>query len=176
VRGEQLRFVLSSEVYSPARGSAIGPQDGRKSVKVEYEWLALAGGKRKQPYCFRPGDERPWAFAGLWERWLGPDGPVESCAILTTEANELVRPVHDRMPAILSREEAFAWLKTGDTALLKPCPSDALATWTVSTRVNSPANNDPALADEIAPAPEAGATAPAQEQTGKKPEQLSLLV
>jgi len=52
-----------------------------------YEWLALAGGRRKQPYCFRPGDERPWAFAGLWERWQGPDGPVESCAILTTEAN-----------------------------------------------------------------------------------------
>ena len=43
-----------------------------------YEWLALAGGKRKQPYCFRPRDEWPWAFAGLWEHWEGPDGPLES--------------------------------------------------------------------------------------------------
>jgi putative SOS response-associated peptidase YedK len=64
-----------------------------------YEWAVLAGEKRKQPYCFRPRDEgRPFAFAGLWECWHGPDGPLESCAILTTAANELVRPVHDRHP------------------------------------------------------------------------------
>ena len=55
---------------------------------------------RKQPYCFRPWAQRPWAFAGRWERGEGPGGPVESCAVITTEANELVRPVHDRMPVI----------------------------------------------------------------------------
>jgi putative SOS response-associated peptidase YedK len=66
-----------------------------------YEWAALGG--RKQPYCFRSWDGKPFAFAGLRERWEGPTGPVESCAILTTEANELVRPVHDRMPGMRSR-------------------------------------------------------------------------
>jgi len=55
-------------------------------------------------------DGRPFAFAGLWERWQGDDGePVETCAILTTEANALVRPVHDRMPVILAPEDDAAW-------------------------------------------------------------------
>jgi putative SOS response-associated peptidase YedK len=95
-----------------------------------YEWVALEG--RKQPYCFRPGDGRPFAFAGLWERWEGPQGPVESCAILTTEANDLVRPVHDRMPVILPERHWRAWLDTDlqDAAtvapLLRPYPAEAM--------------------------------------------------
>ena len=114
-----------------------------------YEWLALAGEKRKQPYCFRPGDERPWAFAGLWERWLGPDGPVESCAILTTEANELVRPVHDRMPVILPRLYWQEWLDrdSQDAAavvpLLRPYPAGAMRAYPVSLLVNNPRNDRP---------------------------------
>ena len=135
-----------------------------------YEWQRR--GRGKQPYFVTSVGGKPLTLAGLWEEWNG----LLTFTVITVPANEKVAAIHDRMPAILSREEAFAWLKTGDTALLKPCPSDALATWTVSTRVNSPANNDPALADKIAPASEAGATAPAQEQTGQKPEQLSLLV
>jgi putative SOS response-associated peptidase YedK len=114
-----------------------------------YEWLALAGGRRKQPYCFRPGDERPWAFAGLWERWLGPDGPVESCAILTTEANELVRPVHDRMPVIMPRQHWAAWLdpalqEAGELVpLLRPYPADAMRTYPVGALVSNPRNDGP---------------------------------
>jgi putative SOS response-associated peptidase YedK len=114
-----------------------------------YEWLALAGGKRKQPYCFRPGDERPWAFAGLWERWQGPDGPVESCAILTTAANEVVRPVHDRMPVILPRQHWAAWLdpQAQDAGqlvpLLRPYPADALSAYPVGLAVNNPRNDRP---------------------------------
>ena len=114
-----------------------------------YEWLALAGGKRKQPYCFRLRGERPWAFAGLWERWQGPDGPVESCAILTTEANELVRPVHDRMPVILPRQHWAAWLdpalqEAGELVpLLRPYPADAMRTYPVGALVSNPRNDGP---------------------------------
>jgi putative SOS response-associated peptidase YedK len=114
-----------------------------------YEWLALAGEKRKQPYCFRPGDERPWAFAGLWERWEGPDGSVESCAILTTEANELVRPVHERMPVILPQQHWSAWLgpQAQDAAavvpLLRPYPSDAMRAYPVGPLVSNPRNDGP---------------------------------
>jgi putative SOS response-associated peptidase YedK len=114
-----------------------------------YEWLSRAGEKRKQPFCFRPRDERPFAFAGLWERWQGPEGPVESCAILTTEANELVRPVHDRMPVILPEQHWSAWLDAGlqDAAavvpLLRPYPADAMRAHPVGPAVNNPRNHGP---------------------------------
>jgi putative SOS response-associated peptidase YedK len=112
-----------------------------------YEWAALGG--RKQPFCFRPWDERPWAFAGLWERWEGPGGPVENCAILTTEANELVRPAHDRMPVILPQQHWAAWLDRDaqDTAalvpLLRPYPADATRAYPVGPLVNNPRNDEP---------------------------------
>jgi putative SOS response-associated peptidase YedK len=112
-----------------------------------YEWAAAGG--RKQPYCFRARDEKPFAFAGLWERWGGPGGPVESCAILTTTANELVQPVHDRMPVIVPQPHWQAWLDRDmqDTAavvpLLRPYPSDALRAYPVGLLVNSPKNDGP---------------------------------
>ena len=65
-----------------------------------YEWQPTAA-KKKQPYAIRLADESPFGFAGLWERWEGPDGPVESCCILTTQPNELVAGIHNRMPVIL---------------------------------------------------------------------------
>jgi putative SOS response-associated peptidase YedK len=114
-----------------------------------YEWVALAGEKRKQPHCFRPRDGRPWAFAGLWERWEGPEGVVESCAILTTEANELVRPVHERMPVILPAQHWPAWLDPAaqDAAavvpLLRPYPADAMRAYPVGPLVNNPRNDGP---------------------------------
>src|ERR1700686_4744679 len=61
-----------------------------------YEWKAL-GPRQKQPYYFRLKSAEPFAFAGVWETWKGEGDPIESCAIVTTEANELSRPVHDRM-------------------------------------------------------------------------------
>ena len=112
-----------------------------------YEWVKLGTGK--QPFCFRPWDERPWAFAGLWERWEGPDGPVESCCILTTGANELVRPVHDRMPVILPRQHWAEWLDPalqeagGVVPLLRPYPADAMRAYPVGPLVNNPRNNLP---------------------------------
>jgi putative SOS response-associated peptidase YedK len=113
-----------------------------------YEWAAIAGEKRKQPYCFRPRNERSFAFAGLWERWEGPQGPVESCAILTTEANQLVRPVHDRMPVILPGRHFGAWLDpqvqdAGELVQLLPFPSDAMRAYPVGGLVNNPRNDVP---------------------------------
>jgi putative SOS response-associated peptidase YedK len=104
---------------------------------------------RKQPYCFRTWDEKPFAFAGLWPRWQGPEGPVESCTILTTEANELVRPVHDCIPVILPERHRAAWLdpalqEVGELVpLLRPFPADALRAYPVGVLVNNPRNDRP---------------------------------
>jgi putative SOS response-associated peptidase YedK len=111
-----------------------------------YEWLRR--GKAKQPYAFRLADDRPFAFAGLWERWEGPDGPVETCCILTTEANELVRPAHDRMPVMLERPNFEQWLDPAeqDTEalgwMLRPYRADAMRAYPVSPLVNNPKNDD----------------------------------
>ena len=112
-----------------------------------FEWMQT-GAKKKQPFCIRLADDKPFAFAGLWERWEGPDGPVDSCAILTTEANELVRPVHDRMPVILDRRHFGQWLDPAEqdagalAPLLRPFAADRMHAYPVSTLVNSPRNDD----------------------------------
>lgn len=112
-----------------------------------YEWQPTSG--RKQPWFFQIGGGRAFAFAGLWERWAPPGiDPIESCTIVTTEANEVVAPVHGRMPVILTPEGCSRWLAGGPTeelqALLAPFPPDEMCAHPVSLRVNSPANDDPA--------------------------------
>lgn len=105
-----------------------------------YEWRRERGGK--QPYYVRSADGRPLAFAGLWERWTGSDEAVESCTIVTTDANELLRPLHDRMPVILDAEARERWmdprLRVPDALaeLLLPCPSGKLVAFPVSRAVN----------------------------------------
>jgi putative SOS response-associated peptidase YedK len=112
-----------------------------------YEWAVE--GKHKQPYHFRLKDGRPFAFAGLWERWHGEDdAPVETCTIITTEANELVRPVHERMPAILAPGDFTTWLDPRTPAgqlhgLLRPYPAGDMAADPASPYVNSPRNQGP---------------------------------
>jgi putative SOS response-associated peptidase YedK len=110
-----------------------------------YEWKQI--GSRKQPYLIQMKDEKPMAFAGLWETWLNPqdESIVQSCTIIVTDANEFMRPIHERMPVILSRDEYGKWLNTDETdgkSLLHPCPSSWLTSYPVSTYVNSPKNND----------------------------------
>jgi putative SOS response-associated peptidase YedK len=114
-----------------------------------YEWQNVAG--KKQPLHFRLRDGRLFAFAGLWEHWEGPEGdPVESCTVLTTEANDLVRPVHERMPVILGPHCHDAWLDPGNTntALLRswlvPYPAGEMAVLPASQRVNNARNEGPA--------------------------------
>ena len=109
-----------------------------------YEWKPLAG--RKQPYCIRIADQAPFAMAGLWEHWVNPPGePVDTCTIITTDANTLVGELHNRMPAILAPADYAAWLDAGNAKaqeLLKPFPSDRMTVYPVSLRVNSVKNDD----------------------------------
>jgi putative SOS response-associated peptidase YedK len=108
-----------------------------------YEWQRTEG--RKQPFFFQMKDESPFGFAGLWEQWKGEEGQViNSCTILTTEANEVLRPVHDRMPVILHPDAYSLWLDH-DTRklemvvdLLRPYPADEMTSYPVSTLINSP--------------------------------------
>ncbi len=111
-----------------------------------YEWKKA--GKAKQPYYIRLKDGRPLAFAGLWERWGDGDEKLESCTILTTSANELCAPMHDRMPVILGPADYDRWLDAAlvDPAelkyMLEPHPADEMIAEPVSPRVNSVANDD----------------------------------
>lgn len=111
-----------------------------------YEWQKING--KKQPTFIHMADRNPFALAGLWETWQSPDGGIlETCTILTTSPNELMEPIHNRMPVILEPEDYNTWLIPGDqpnTALhlLRPFPSEKMATYPVSTWVNSPAHDD----------------------------------
>ena len=113
-----------------------------------YEWKAT-GGKHKQPYFFTAKDGKPLAFAGLWETWEHEGEVLDTCAILTTDANELAAPVHNRMPVILPAVAHDRWLTLGnqDVAslqdLLRPYPAEALSCRKVGTLVNNPRNDNP---------------------------------
>lgn len=112
-----------------------------------YEWDRR--GRRRQPYFFRLADGAPFAFAGLWERWEGPGGPLLTCCLLTTTANPLVAPIHHRMPVILRPHWEALWLdgRCSDPRELEPAlapyPADEMRVYPVSTHVNSPRNDDP---------------------------------
>ena len=114
-----------------------------------YEWQGLKG--RKQPYYICPKDHELFGIAGLTELWQGPDGPVHSCAIITTGPNELMKNIHDRMPVILRPEDYSTWLDPDNQAtaelqqLLKPYPAAVMAAHPVSPRVNTVKHDDPAL-------------------------------
>ena len=109
-----------------------------------YEWQTVAG--QKQPVYIHFPDQHLFAFAGLWECWHTEEHVIESCIILTTEANREIQPVHHRMPVILDDEHYGVWLgeQQGDVdALLCPLVDDMLTMYPVSTYVNSPRNNSP---------------------------------
>lgn len=113
-----------------------------------YEWQQQETQKQKQPYYFRLRDGYPFAFAGLWERWQDTHGEViESCTLLTTEANELMRPIHNRMPVILDPKNYDLWLNSEIKqrelleALLHPYPTDEMTAYPVSKVVNKPVND-----------------------------------
>jgi putative SOS response-associated peptidase YedK len=119
-----------------------------------YEWKA--GKQGKTPFRIRRKDRAPFAMAGLWEWWRGGEGEaIESCTIIVTDANDLVREIHDRMPVILGRDDYASWLDPGNKdadglrAMLKP--ADA-ARWTmrpVTRQVNSPRNDSPDLLEPV---------------------------
>ncbi len=107
-----------------------------------YEWKTEGG--RKQPYYVSPSAGELFAFAGLWEPWSGPGGALQTCAVITTGANEKMRAVHDRMPVILPPGRYADWLAGGETPL-QPCPPEAIAVRRVGRAVNNARNDTPGL-------------------------------
>ena len=114
-----------------------------------FEWQRIED--RKQPFHIRFHDRRTFGFAGLWERWqqTEDEAPLESCTILTTSPNATVATVHDRMPVILDPRDWGTWLSRDELSdeelrrLLQPFAADEMEAVAVTTRVNSPANDDP---------------------------------
>jgi len=112
-----------------------------------YEWQH--SGKSKQPYCIRLVDHRPFALAGLWEHWQDPAGnELESCTLLTTSPNELMAPIHDRMPVILRPADHERWLDPvlqkvePLLPLLAPFSATEMRAYAVGNGVNSPTRDD----------------------------------
>jgi putative SOS response-associated peptidase YedK len=113
-----------------------------------YEWKRQQG--KKQPFYFRLQDGQPFGFAGLWEKWRSPaDEEIISCTILTTAANELLQPIHERMPVILEPKDYDLWLDSQVQIpqtleqLLRPYPALAMTAYPVSTLVNNSRHNSP---------------------------------
>lgn len=114
-----------------------------------YEWSRTGPKQPKQPHYIHRKDGHVFAYAGLWESWLDENGqPIETFTILTTEANELVRPLHDRMPVTVERGDYPRWLDPtvndleAIQSLMRPLPDGEFTTTPVSTRVNSPSYDD----------------------------------
>jgi putative SOS response-associated peptidase YedK len=146
-----------------ARRRCIVPAD------AFYEWRPSKSTSTRrpprQPYLVHRRDGDPLAFAGLWEIWRAPaitdddapDACVRACVIVTTSANDLLEPIHSRMPVMLDEGDWDTWLDpTTDElgaleSLLRPAPDDWLEIHPVSTRVNSPDNNDAELVQRVAP-------------------------
>lgn len=122
-----------------------------------YEWQRTTDKSAKQPFYFKLKDKPVFGFAGLWEQRVdaATNDVLETCTIITTEANETLAPVHDRMPVILKSEDYELWLddKVKDAAqlekLLKPFPADEMTAHAVSRQVNSPTFDAPELINSL---------------------------
>jgi putative SOS response-associated peptidase YedK len=119
-----------------------------------YEWQNLGGTKR--PIYIRLKSGKPFGLAGLYEVWNSPEGEaITTCTIVTTEANEIMEPIHERMPVIIPKQEEDVWLDpaTQDQGLLlkllKPYPAEQMEAYPVSKRVNSPKNNTAACIEQL---------------------------
>ncbi len=115
-----------------------------------YEWKSQPGTKVKVPNYIRLKTRKAFALAGLWEEWHASDGAsIRTCTIITTEPNELMAPIHNRMPLILSRQNLSRWLDPAPQGpeslkdLIRPFPAELMESYRVSTLVNSPENDAP---------------------------------
>ncbi|MGO9117515.1 MAG: SOS response-associated peptidase [Desulfomonilaceae bacterium] len=131
-----------SAAEKPAFRSAFKSRRCLVPADGYYEWKKGKGGQ-KQPYLARNADGSPFAFAGLWEKWQAPeDEVIESCTILTTDANDLTQSIHDRMPVILHPKDYDLWLDPQKKdpnllkTLLRPYPSEEMIVKPVSPKVN----------------------------------------
>ena len=147
----------------PSFRAAFRQRRGIMPADLFYEWQPLPGQKIKQPWCIGLPDRAPFGLAALWEQWT-PRGqpladaeaaPLLTCALITTEPNALMAPIHDRMPVLLHPEDFERWLNTATPleavqALIRPWDGPMVA-WPVSTAVNSPRVDDPALIEPVEP-------------------------
>jgi putative SOS response-associated peptidase YedK len=141
-----------------ARGETIAEKPSfRGSLKYKrcliladgfYEWKANQNQKTKTPYFIHMKNREPFAFAGLWDEWNSPDGgSIRTCTIITTEPNELMSSLHNRMPVILNQKDYDKWLdptpqSSGDLLpLIQPFSTSKMAAHAVSTLVNKPSND-----------------------------------
>lgn len=111
-----------------------------------FEWSGHPG--RKQPHRIVRTDGQPFAMAGLWERWTDGERTRSTAAVVTTRANDTIKPIHDRMPVILEPGQESIWLDGSPedrSAVTEPCAPDLLRSYPVSTAVNDPANDDPSV-------------------------------
>jgi putative SOS response-associated peptidase YedK len=112
-----------------------------------YEWQRVSGARAtSRPFYFRLREGKPFAFAGIWERWASQEGEqIHSCAIITCAPNDCVLPVHDRMPVILTKDAQRQWLKNSEASdllpLLGPISADQMISYPVSSLVNSPSKD-----------------------------------
>ncbi|MGH9027002.1 MAG: SOS response-associated peptidase [Acidimicrobiia bacterium] len=141
-----------------------------------YEWHHERGKKRRQPVFIRARDGEPLALAGLWEVWREneDDDWLRSCTIITTTANELLAPIHNRMPVILPESAWERWLDPGNddrealAKLLVPAAGATLEMWPVSPLVNSPQNNGPELLEPSASDAHAPPPPPPEEERRRR--------
>jgi putative SOS response-associated peptidase YedK len=150
-----------------ARGETVGAKPAfcdafrsrRCMILVDgfYEWQAIPGAKRKVPHAVRMTGGTPFVLAGLWESWnaKGAVEAVETCTIVTTAANALLAPIHDRMPVILDPSAYGVWLDPTTpsavaSAMLRPYDGPGLCAYPVSTYVNSPAHGDAQCLEPVA--------------------------
>jgi len=123
-------------------------------VECFFEWRATKVARAKQPYAVAMKDRAPFAIGGIWENWHHPQSGewIRSFAIITVPSNELVAQIHDRMPLILPKSAYERWLsfEPDPHDLLMSFPAELMAMWPVSTRVNSPDNDDASLLDPAA--------------------------
>jgi len=148
-----------------ARGETIGSKPAYKAATKYrrclvpasgfYEWAKVDGAK--QPFYFRYEQARPLAMAGLYEHWQDDNGnELETCTIITTQANALLADIHDRMPVLIQPDDYDRWLDTtleqpdAVADLLRPANPNLMIRYPVSRRVNSPSNDDAALIETIA--------------------------
>ena len=119
-----------------------------------FEWKASKPGMPKQPYAIGMKSGEPFALAGIWENWKRPETEewLRTFAIITTNSNELVSAIHDRMPVIIAPEDYTRWLsplEPDPRDLLMPYAAEPMTMWRISTRVNKPDNDDASILDRL---------------------------
>ena len=162
--GRMINARAEGVATKPAFREAFKQRRCLVPVSGFYEWQKTGDSKRKQPWYIgmRSGD--PFCMAGLWERWRSPDrGEVHTFTVITAQPNDLMRPLHDRMPVIVPPSDFDRWLNHGErldalASMLTPFPAGEMEAHPVSSRVNSPRIDDAGCLEPLEASESGGAT------------------